>query len=77
MMIGTAAATNTVAWAYIRGSLGIGQPALPDYLHQRLQNFPPKENVELNDLTDMVDNVVEGGIVMAKALGNQNWRSAK
>ncbi len=77
MMIGTAAATNTVAWAYICGSLGIGQPALPDYLHQGLQNFPPKEKVELNDLADMVDNVVEGGIVMAKSLGNQNWRSAR
>ncbi len=39
--------------------------------------FSAQRNVELNDLTDMVDNVVEGGIVMAKALGNQNWHSAK
>jgi hypothetical protein len=31
---------------------------------------PPVEPVDLDDLADMVNVVVEGGIVMAKALGD-------
>ncbi|MCP4315611.1 MAG: TetR/AcrR family transcriptional regulator [Hyphomicrobiales bacterium] len=30
--------------------------------------YPPKDNVDLEDLADMVSGVVEGGIVMSKAL---------
>ena len=30
--------------------------------------YPPKDNVDLDALADMVSNVVEGGIVMSKAL---------
>jgi AcrR family transcriptional regulator len=31
--------------------------------------YPPRENVDLDMLADMVNSTVEGGIVMAKALG--------
>ncbi len=31
--------------------------------------YPPKDDVDLNALADMVSNTVEGGIVMSKALG--------
>lgn len=31
--------------------------------------YPPREPADLDDLADMVSTVVEGGIVMAKALG--------
>jgi len=39
-------------------------------LEEISEKYPPKEDVDLNDLADMVSNVVEGGIVMAKALGD-------
>jgi hypothetical protein len=32
--------------------------------------YPPAEAVDLDDLADMVNVVVEGGIVMSKALGD-------
>lgn len=32
--------------------------------------YPPREEVDLEDLADMVSNSVEGGIVMSKAVGD-------
>lgn len=34
--------------------------------------YPPKEPVDLDGLADMVSTVIEGGIVMSKALGEPN-----
>lgn len=33
--------------------------------------YPPRDEVDLNDLADMVSGVIEGGIVMAKALNDR------
>lgn len=34
------------------------------------ERYPPRERVDLDDLADMVSAVVEGGIVLSKALGD-------
>ncbi len=38
-------------------------------LDEIIERYPPREAVDLDDLADMVNAVVEGGIVMSKALG--------
>ena len=32
--------------------------------------YPPREEVDMEDLADMVSNTVEGGIVMSKAVND-------
>ncbi|MGH1353041.1 MAG: TetR/AcrR family transcriptional regulator [Methyloligellaceae bacterium] len=34
------------------------------------EKYPPKDDVNLDDVADMVTNTVEGGIIMSKALNN-------
>ena len=39
--------------------------------------YPPRDDVDLDALADMVSNTVEGGIVMSKALGDPHVLSAQ
>ncbi len=40
-----------------------------DYLDAVVSSYPPRENVDLDALADMIGGVIEGGIVLARALG--------
>ncbi len=39
-------------------------------LERIAEKYPPKDNINIEDLADMVSNTVEGGIIMSKALND-------